>query len=52
MCYGQALEVLARCLRVPDKHLGVLVNHNRILETLIVIMKLVAVIESIVKLLG
>jgi hypothetical protein len=30
MCYGQALEALAKNLEVLDKHLGVLVNHNKV----------------------
>lgn len=30
MCHGQALEALAKNLEVLDKHLGVLVNHDRI----------------------
>jgi hypothetical protein len=30
MCHGQALEALAKNLEVLDKHLGVLVNHDRV----------------------
>ncbi len=32
MCHGQALEALAKNLEMLDKHLGVLVNHNRVVR--------------------